>query len=105
MSTESALAFVEKTLTDRSLQSALAALGPHDMAGLVHIAGSAGYAVSINDLKVLFSGFEAEGALDDASLEQVSGGLNPQPLPPKSAQSFLRINPGVLRGIIFVGGH
>jgi predicted ribosomally synthesized peptide with nif11-like leader len=105
VSQESALAFVEKTLTDSSLRSGIAALGPDDVAGLVHIANSAGYTVSVEDLKGVFSGYEAGGGLSDAALDQVSGGLNPQPLPPKTVRSFFHINPSVLRGIIIVSGR
>ncbi|HEX7579145.1 MAG TPA: Nif11-like leader peptide family RiPP precursor [Thermoanaerobaculia bacterium] len=102
MSKESALAFIEKTSSDITLQSRVAALGPSDAAGLVQIAASAGYSLSVEDLKGILSG---ESELSDDTLERASGGINPQPLPPKSAQSFLRLNPGVLRGIIFVGGR
>jgi predicted ribosomally synthesized peptide with nif11-like leader len=105
MSKESALAFIEKTLSDNTLQSRLAALGPNDVAGLVQIAASAGYSLSVEDLKGVFSGKGAGGELSDGALEQVAGGINPQPLPPGGARSFLQINPGLLRGIIVQRGH
>lgn len=102
MSKESALAFIEKTSSDVTLQGRVAALGPNDAAGLVQIAASAGYSLTVEDLKGILSG---KGELSDGTLEHASGGINPQPLPPKNARSFLRLNPGVLRGIIFMGGR
>jgi predicted ribosomally synthesized peptide with nif11-like leader len=102
MSKGSALAFVEKTVSDKTLQGRVAALGLKDAAGLVQIAASAGYSLSVEDLKAILSVKGTEAELNDAALEQVSGGLNPQPLPPGIMQGFLKLNPGLLRGIIIV---
>jgi predicted ribosomally synthesized peptide with nif11-like leader len=105
MSKESTIAFIEKTSTDKGLQSCIAALTPNDVTGLVNIAATAGYSISVEDLKEVFIGHEADGSLSDNELEHVAGGLNPQPLPPRIARTFLRINPGVLSGIIIVSGR
>lgn len=105
MSKESAIAFVEKTSSDVRLQNRVAALGPNDAAGLVEIAASAGYSLSVGDLRGILSEKEASGGLSDGALESVSGGRGYDSVDTltQNAQGFLRLNPGLLRGIIFVG--
>jgi predicted ribosomally synthesized peptide with nif11-like leader len=104
MSKESAIAFIEKTSTDNDLQSCIAALSPNDVSGLMNIAEKAGFTVSVEDLKEIYEGHQADDSISDTDLEQVAGGLNPQPLPPRILSRFRAINPGVMNGIIIVSG-
>lgn len=43
--------------------------------------------------------------LTEEQLEQVNGGLNPQPLPPGAPEAFRLENKGFRQGIIVIGGY
>jgi predicted ribosomally synthesized peptide with nif11-like leader len=93
-------AFMEKTLNDTDLQNRLAALGDDDVNGLLELASSAGYSLDINDFKSLV---DTSDELDESQLDLVAGGINPQPLPPRQANTFVKLNPGLINGIIIIG--
>ncbi|GCE24442.1 hypothetical protein [Dictyobacter kobayashii] len=47
----------------------------------------------------------AEQELTEEQLEQIQGGLNPQPLPPGAADTFKLDNKIARQGIIIVSGY
>ncbi len=67
MSKESALAFLEKASTDGTLRSRVAAVGPGDAAGLVQLAASAGYPLSIEEVAGLLSEDDGSSSLGDGA--------------------------------------
>lgn len=106
MSKEMAAAFITKSEADNSLQKQLQSLGEDDLTGLLRLASASGYPFSADDLKsVLMASMDVGDELDESQLDQVAGGLNPQPLPPRWSSSFVRLNPGLINGIIIVGGR
>jgi predicted ribosomally synthesized peptide with nif11-like leader len=106
MSKEMATAFINKSEADSSLQKQLQALGEDDLNGLLRLASASGYPFSADDLKsVLMASTDTGDELDESQLDQVAGGLNPQPLPPRWAHTFVKLNPGLINGIILVSGR
>ena len=104
MSKETALAFIQKTASDPELQRNVAGLGTEDVSGLLAVASKAGYVLTAEDLRSAFAGSGIR-ELNGDDLQKVAGGLNPQPLPPRELEQFFGFNPGLLRGIIIVGGR
>jgi predicted ribosomally synthesized peptide with nif11-like leader len=104
MSKINAAAFIQKMNSDVTLQHKLEKLGNIDIESLVNFAAKQGYVFNAQDWRgaVEFS----YGEMDESSLEQVAGGLNPQPLPPCYLQHYLKwTNPLSARGIIIVSGR
>ncbi|NWJ46629.1 MAG: Nif11-like leader peptide family natural product precursor [Chloroflexi bacterium] len=104
MSKINASTFIQKMNSDVTLQHKLEKLGNMDIESLVNFAAQQGYVFSAQDWKEAVESSYSE--LDESSLEQVAGGLNPQPLPPGYLAHYLKwTNPLSARGIIIVSGR
>ena len=86
MSKDIAMAFIQRMDADVALQKSLNGLGQGDINGLLKIAATSGYPFSETDWKNALKSISS-GELSDEDLSQVSGGLNPQPLPPRYLES------------------
>src|SRR5512140_2285396 len=87
MSQEAVARFLELVASDRSTESAMnsAAEQRKDVAATaVGLGGKRSFAFTVDEFASAIQSFHREhpGALDDAELKGVSGGLNPQPDPP-----------------------
>ncbi len=105
MSKEIAKAFINRLETDKLFQQKVAGMGEVDLSNLISFARLEGYAFSEADWELAYQGIAAnQQELNDAELETVAGGLNPQPLPPKYAVDLSRPYPLPKVGIIVIGG-
>jgi predicted ribosomally synthesized peptide with nif11-like leader len=78
MSKINASNFIQKMNSDVTLQHKLEKLG--DIESLVNFAAQQGYIFSAQDWHEAVE--SSLGELDEDALDQVAGGINPQPLPP-----------------------
>ncbi|NWJ46628.1 MAG: Nif11-like leader peptide family natural product precursor [Chloroflexi bacterium] len=80
MSKINASTFIQKMNSDVTLQHKLEKLGNIDIESLVNFAAQQGYIFSAQDWHEAIE--SSLGELDENALDQVAGGINPQPLPP-----------------------
>jgi predicted ribosomally synthesized peptide with nif11-like leader len=102
MSKINAAAFIQKMNSDVTLQHKLEKLGNMDIESLVNFAAKQGYVFNHQNWRDAVE--SSYGELEESALEQVAGGINPQPLPPRYLDQYLKwTNPIAARGIIIEG--
>ena len=81
MLTTTPMEFLQRLAEDAHLRGEVDSLESGDVEGLFRVSSAAGFSLTASDLDQVSAEAARLAELDDAALAQVSGGLNPQPLP------------------------